>query len=67
MNNIVRMHPQVDGRLTTSGPDATAQLFKSALLRLLAHARTESMHDTVMMLELTMTAIDEDMGRRRSA
>jgi len=64
MNNISYVRPMAQHRLSTNGPDETSQIFRSALLRLLAQARTEQMENTIMTLELALTAIDIDMEEK---
>lgn len=67
MNNVIYVRTEQLNRSTrTEDPKVSRNLVKSALGRLLAHARIEGMENTVMMLELTLTAVDVDYEDRRT-
>ncbi|WP_173973885.1 hypothetical protein [Magnetospirillum sp. LM-5] len=42
------------------------KMFRTALVRMLSHARQQGLADTTLTLDLALTALDADYDRRRS-
>lgn len=67
MNNVIYVRPgQLNRSMRTEDPGVSRNLVKSALARLLVHARTEGLENTAMMLELALTAVEVDYEDRRA-
>ncbi|OAN49640.1 hypothetical protein A6A05_13330 [Magnetospirillum moscoviense] len=67
MNNVVslrRLKPESDSLI--EAPLMSQKMFRTALVRMLNHARQQGLTDTTLTLDLTLTALDADYDRRRS-
>ncbi|CAA7611644.1 hypothetical protein MTBLM5_10142 [Magnetospirillum sp. LM-5] len=67
MNNVVslrRLKPESDSLI--EAPLMSQKMFRTALVRMLSHARQQGLADTTLTLDLALTALDADYDRRRS-
>lgn len=67
MNNVVslrRLKPESDSLI--EAPLMSQKMFRTALTRMLSHARQQGLADTTLTLDLALTALDADYDRRRS-
>jgi hypothetical protein len=67
MNNVVslrRLELETDNRIDP--PRMSQKMFRTALRRMLSHARQQGLADTALTLDLALTALDADYDRRRS-
>lgn len=67
MNNVVslrRLELETDSLIEASL--MSQKMFRTALKRMLNHARQQGLADTSLTLDLALTALDADYERRRS-
>lgn len=67
MNNVVQLrHLELEQANLIEAPLMSPKMFRTALKRMLNHARQQGLEDTSLTLDLALTALDADYERRRS-